>query len=108
MWRALLIVTFMATSVVAQVPAAGAHDAQGGPQYEACILRDRTGRGFFTNTFAYDRAGDTWTWALDNVKGDKSSPFLCTAANRRHGAVRSSCCLERNKTRTRCERHDVG
>jgi hypothetical protein len=161
---AILIVTFMAASVVAQVPTGAAHDelldrlagrwiatgtivgkrithdveaswalahqyllvhevsreknAQGGPQYEAfvyiavngaaareysclwldstsgdglvngtsCaarldgdtipfIFRDRAGRVFFNNTFAYDRAGDTWTWSLDNVKDDKPSPF---------------------------------
>jgi hypothetical protein len=39
------------------------------------VFRDRSGRVDFTNTFAYDRAGDTWTWSLDNVKDDKPSPF---------------------------------
>jgi hypothetical protein len=38
-------------------------------------FRDRDGRLSFTNTFAYDKATDTWTWALDNVQDGKAIPF---------------------------------
>jgi len=39
------------------------------------VFRDKDGRVDFTNTFAYDRASDTWTWSLDNVRDGKPSPF---------------------------------
>jgi hypothetical protein len=39
------------------------------------VFRDKAGRVDFTNTFAYDRASDTWTWSLDNVRDGKPSPF---------------------------------
>jgi hypothetical protein len=49
------------------------------------VFRDRSGRVDFTNTFAYDRAGDTWTWLLDNVKDDKPSPFARMKLQKRGG-----------------------
>jgi hypothetical protein len=47
------------------------------------VFRDKGGRADFTNTFAYDRAGDAWTWTLDNVKDGKSSPFARFALKRK-------------------------
>jgi hypothetical protein len=39
------------------------------------IIKDTDGDGIHT-TFAYDRAKDNWTWAIDNVdKSGKASPF---------------------------------
>ncbi len=38
-------------------------------------FRERDGRLSFTNTFAYDQATDTWTWALDNIRDGKAVPF---------------------------------
>lgn len=39
------------------------------------VIKDADGSGIHT-TFAYDRAKDRWTWAIDNVdKYGKASPF---------------------------------
>ena len=47
------------------------------------VFRDRDGRLSFTNTFAYHKATDTWTWALDNVQDGKPIPFGRVTLTRR-------------------------
>jgi hypothetical protein len=46
-------------------------------------FRERDGRLSFTNTFAYDKATDTWTWALDNIRDGKAAPFGRVTLTRR-------------------------
>ncbi|HEX9010038.1 MAG TPA: hypothetical protein VF804_06705 [Holophagaceae bacterium] len=46
-------------------------------------FRDRDGRLSFTNTFAYQKATDTWTWALDNIQDGKAIPFGRVTLSRR-------------------------
>ena len=38
-------------------------------------FRDTKGVLSFTNTFAYDRAADTWQWRMANVQDGKATPF---------------------------------
>jgi len=49
------------------------------------VFRDRSGRVDFRTTFLYDRASDTWTWKLDNVKDDKPVPFARFKLEKRKG-----------------------
>lgn len=46
-------------------------------------FRERDGRLSFTNTFAYDPATDTWTWALDNIRDGQVVPFGLVTLSRR-------------------------
>ncbi len=39
------------------------------------LFREADGTVSFNNTFAYDKAGDSWTWKMDNVKDGKPVPF---------------------------------
>jgi hypothetical protein len=38
-------------------------------------FRDAQGALIFTNTFAYNRAEDTWEWRLDNIRDGAADPF---------------------------------
>ncbi len=46
-------------------------------------FRERDGRLSFTNTFAYQKATDTWTWALDNIQDGKAILFGRVTLSRR-------------------------
>jgi hypothetical protein len=39
------------------------------------VFSDARGEVTFRNTFAYDRASDTWAWIMDNVSKGVSKPF---------------------------------
>ncbi len=39
------------------------------------LFREADGTVSFNNTFAYDKATDSWTWKMDNVRDGKSVPF---------------------------------
>lgn len=39
------------------------------------VFREPDGSVSFTNTFAYEPEADAWTWALDNVREGKPTPF---------------------------------
>ena len=39
------------------------------------LFRERDGSVSFNNTFSYDKAGDSWTWHMDNVQNGKAVPF---------------------------------
>jgi hypothetical protein len=39
------------------------------------LFREANGAVSFNNTFAYDRATDSWTWQMDNVQNGKAIPF---------------------------------
>jgi hypothetical protein len=38
-------------------------------------FRDGQRALIFTNTFAYDRAHDTWEWRMDNIRSGAAAPF---------------------------------
>ena len=41
------------------------------------------GEAAIHNTFRYDKDTDTWSWAIDNVKGDESRPFARVVLQRK-------------------------
>lgn len=51
------------------------------------VWREKDGTVSFANTFAYDRAADSWAWIMDNIDKGKPVPFgRITLTRRQPGA----------------------
>ena len=46
-------------------------------------FRNAEGALFFTNTFAYNRAADTWSWRMVDVEGGRTDTFGTVTLRRR-------------------------
>lgn len=58
------------------------HQQQG--DHIPIVIKNADGTAIHT-TFAYDRAKDRWTWAIDNVdKSGKASPFARLTLTRKN------------------------
>ena len=49
------------------------------------VFRDKDGHADFNTTWTYDRASDSWTWDLANVKDGKPVPFARFKLERKGG-----------------------